>query len=184
MPARCVAPWRPDCCLPSTQHPPHPAAAAAFASSAGRQRTSTLLSPRALHADGNGQVTKDEFAQVYSQLFVDDAPERIDEVGSIYSIEVKLNPLYPTGGGEASQHTVHCKCAALGGSPRSAAPSAPAPPHNPRLALPPLAPAAITAQPPARVCFHFVPLSDLPPLPSLPSPHPPSLPPCRSSSAT
>jgi hypothetical protein len=37
--------------------------------------------PQNMQADGNGYLTQEEFAQVYSQLFVDDKPERIDEVG-------------------------------------------------------------------------------------------------------
>ncbi|EFN55844.1 hypothetical protein CHLNCDRAFT_145399 [Chlorella variabilis] len=35
---------------------------------------------RRFDTDGNGYMTHDEFAHVYSQLFVDDAPERIDEI--------------------------------------------------------------------------------------------------------
>jgi hypothetical protein len=130
---------------PSTLPPP---AASAFASSAGRQRTLSLLSPRALPADGNGQVTKDEFAQVYSQLFVDDAPERIDEVGSIYSIDIdiKLNPLHGRGRGGPAHGALQLRRPLRLASLRSA--SCPRTPTQPRLALPPLAPGAVTAPAP------------------------------------
>ncbi|KAL4856165.1 Proline dehydrogenase 1 [Chlorella vulgaris] len=49
------------------------------------ERTSNSLKAigdlfRLFDTDGNGNMTKAEFAGVYSQLFTDDAPERIDEI--------------------------------------------------------------------------------------------------------
>jgi hypothetical protein len=47
-----------------------------------------------MEADGNGYMTQEEFAQVYSQLFVDDKPERIDEVGVETQVQCSVCGLY------------------------------------------------------------------------------------------
>lgn len=52
---------------------------------------------RRFDADLNGVITRDEFEQVYSELFVDGSPERMRDIFSALETENNEDPLRPSG---------------------------------------------------------------------------------------